>query len=384
MSDPVFDVIVLGLGGMGTAAAYELARRGRRVLGLEQFALGHDQGSSHGQTRIIRQAYYEHPAYVPLVQRAFERWRDLETRLGRRLLTPCPCLSLGAPDSELLAGVRRAADEHQLPIEALDVAELRRRYPQFRFDDRVVGLVEESAGFLYVDDCVRAQADAARDLGAILHDQEPALGWQADPGGVAVETPKGRYRGARLVLTAGPWAGRLLGAVGGCLSVMRQVALWWGPRDEARFRPDVFPVFIADLPSGAFYGVPAVDEFGIKVARHYGAPELREPSAVGRAVTAADEEPVRAFVRDHLPDANGPVRRASVCMYTLTPDRHFILDVHPDHPQVAVAAGFSGHGFKFAPVVGEILADLADTGRTEHRIELFRLARFGGQAVRPW
>jgi sarcosine oxidase len=371
-----FDVIVIGVGGMGSATACTLARRGRRVLGLEQFELGHDQGSSHGHTRIIRTAYYEHPGYVPLVRRAFAGWYDLEQRQGARLLTECACLSIGRPDGEMVEGVRRSALEHGLPVESLSPAELRARFPSFHFGPEYSGVLERAAGFLYVDDCVRAFVAEARRLGATFHENEPVVSWQADNSGVKVHTPAHSYTAARLVLTAGPWAGRLLSRWGAPLTVMRQVVFWFGTHDDRLFRRDVFPVFIADTPDGGFYGLPALDAHGVKIARHYGAPELPEPSAVERTVRGADEEPVRRFIRAHLPAADGPLRRASVCTYTLTPDRHFLLDLHPEHPNVAVAAGFSGHGFKFAPVVGEILADFVEKGRTEWSIEMFRFARF--------
>jgi sarcosine oxidase len=380
MSDGSYDVIVAGVGGMGSAAAYELARRGRRVLALEQFALGHDRGSSHGLTRIIRRAYYEHPDYVPLVCRAFERWYDLEQRTGRHLLTECPCLSIGPPDSRLITGVRESADRHRLPIEDLSAADLRRRYPAFRFDDGYVGVLERTAGFLYVDDCVRAYAQEAVRLGAELRENEPVLSWEATASGVSVQTAKGRYAAGRLVLTAGPWAGRLLRQWGRPLTVMRQVPQWFGTRDDRLFRRDVFPLYIAEVPAGHFYGFPLLGPEGVKVAQHYGAPELPGPDAIRYEPTADDEPPVRAFLRAHLPAADGPCNRASVCLYTLTPDRHFVIDLHPEHPNVALAAGFSGHGFKFASVVGEVLADLAENGRTELPVGMFRVGRFAPPA----
>jgi sarcosine oxidase len=371
-----YDVIVLGVGGMGSAAAFELARRGRRVLGLEQFALGHDQGSSHGHTRIIRKAYYEHLNYVPLVLRAYERWRDLERRQGRTLLTECACLSIGRPDGELIAGVRQSAEQHGLPVEHLDAGALRRRFPAFQFSDEYVGVLEPSAGFLYVDDCVRAYIAEARRLGATIGDCEPVVSWKAEGGGVVVETALGRNTADRLIVTAGPWARQILADVGAPLTVMRQVVFWFGTRDDISFQRDRFPIYIADTPDGAFYGLPSLNADGLKTARHYGAPELHDPSEVERAVSADDEETVRRFLRAHLPGADRPVRKASVCVYTLTPDRHFLIDVHPEHPQVAFAAGFSGHGFKFASVVGEILADLVESGRTDWPISMFRLSRF--------
>jgi sarcosine oxidase len=372
-----FDAIVIGVGGMGSAAACELARRGRRVLALEQFALGHDRGSSHGHTRIIRKAYYEHPDYVPLVCRAFERWYDLEQRQGIHLLTESPCLSIGRSGSPMLAGVLASASQHGLPVESLSAEELRRRFPAFRFGDDYCGVLERSAGFLYVEDCVQAHTCEAIRLGATVQDNEPVVSWQADEREVTVETHAGRYTAARLVLTAGPWAGEVLARRGAFLRVMRQVVQWFGSRDDRRFRRDVFPLYIADTPLGHFYGFPMLNANGAKVAQHYGAPELTNPSEIDRTVRPADEERTRAFLREHLPMIDGPCHRSSVCIYTLTPDRHFVLDLHPDHANVALAAGFSGHGFKFASVVGEILADLADHGRTDLPIGMFRINRFG-------
>lgn len=367
------DVIVLGLGGMGTAAAWRLARRGVSVVGLEQFALGHDQGSSHGHTRIIRQAYYEHPAYVPLVRRAYEGWYDLEQARGEHLLTSCPCLTLGPPSSELVRGVLLSAREHRLPIKELSRDEVAHRYPAFTLGGDVVGVVEHTAGFLHVDRCVLAMAAEARRLGADLRDNEPVVGWKRDAGSVVVTTRRGEYRAPRLVITAGPWAGRLLGECGAHLRVMRQVALWHGSSRPELFRRDRFPIFIAETRGGYFYGIPAIDPRGVKVARHYGAPELPSADDIDRALSDDDRAAVRGFLDAYLPAADGPCSDGSVCIYTLTPDRHFLIDRHPEADGVVFAAGFSGHGFKFAPVVGEVLADLVLDGRTPWPIELFRL-----------
>jgi sarcosine oxidase len=280
-------------------------------------------------------------------------------------------LSIGRPDSELITGVRRSAEEHRLPIESLSSSELRGRYPMFTFSGDEVGVLERSAGYLYVDECVAAHVAEARRLGAVVHDNEEAVSWEVRGDTVTVQTRKDCYTAARLVLAAGPWAGRLLGQLGIALRVMRQVVFWIGTSDDQRFRPDVFPIYIVDTPEGYFYGLPALDANGVKIAQHYGAPELTDPAQVERIVSGADETNVRQFLRSHLPAVNGPIRRASVCIYTLTPDRHFLIDVYPEHPQVVFAAGFSGHGFKFASVVGEILADLCDEGRTELPISMF-------------
>jgi sarcosine oxidase len=370
-----FDVIVIGAGGMGSAAAFELARRGRSVLALEQFPLVHDRGSSHGHTRIIRRAYYEHPAYVPLVRRAFERWYDLEQRTGGHLLTECGCLSIGTPSGEVVTGVLASARQHKLDVELFNAAALRNRFPQFRIPADYCGVLERDAGFLYVEECVRAHLDQARLLGATILAEEPVTAWTSDGRSVTVTTAKGVYHAAALVLTAGPWAGRLLAGWGAPLRVMRQVMLWFGTADNSRFRRDTFPIFLADVPGGPFYGLPVIDGRGLKVARHYSAPELNDPEEVQREIRPEDEPPVRKFLDAYMPDVNGPLRFAQTCIYTLSPDRHFVIDRHPELSNVTVATGFSGHGFKFASVVGEVLADLVESGRTSWSIDMFAFAR---------
>jgi sarcosine oxidase len=376
MSENHFDVIVLGCGGMGSATLFELARRGRRVLGLEQFDLVHNLGSSHGHTRVIRKAYYEHPDYVPLVQRAYERWYQLEQITGRHLLTECGCLSLGLPESEMIQGVQQTARKHRLPVELHSQADVKRSFPQFQIPEDYVGVLEHDAGFLYVEDCVRSHLEAAQKLGAEIHPKEPATGWRLTGNGIEVQSQRGRYFAERLVITAGPWAGELLATLGRPLNVMRQTLHWFHSADDSQFRRDRFPIYLAEVPEGIFYGLPAIDSNGHKVARHYGAPELPDVSAIDRTVTPEDQVAVRGFLNRYLPAVNGPQTRAEVCIYTLTPDRHFLLDVHPEFPQVAIAAGFSGHGFKFASVVGEIMADLVEDGETRLPIDMFRLRRF--------
>jgi sarcosine oxidase len=378
-----FDVIVLGVGGMGSAACFELARRGRRVLGLEQFSLAHDRGSSHGHTRIIRTAYAEGPAYVPLVRRAFERWYELEQFTGRHLLTECPCLNAGPPGSEHVEGVRASVREHKLAAEELTADEINRRFPAFRFPVDYTGVIERDAGFLYVEECVRAHVDAALSLGAAIRAEETVREWKVVGDGVEVTTDRDTYRAAKLVVTAGAWATKLLADIGVPLVVMRQVLLWFGierPSNEPLFRRDRFPIFIADVPGGPFYGLPAIDGRGVKIAGHYNAPELPGPEAVNWEVTTQDVDALnrlmrRYFSADYMPG----ITYGQVCMYTVTPDHHFVIDVHPAHPQVSVACGFSGHGFKFASTVGEIMADLADDGRTKHDIALFGAKRFAGE-----
>jgi sarcosine oxidase len=372
-----FDAIVLGVGGMGSATCFELARRGRRVLGLEQFPLVHDRGSSHGHTRIIRTAYAEGPEYVPLVRRAFERWYELEQFTGRHLLTECACLNAGPPGSEHVGGVRTSVREHALAAEELTGDEINRRFPAFRFPAEYRGILERAAGFLYVEECVRAHIDAAVSLGAEIRAGEPAREWRAVGDGVEVVTDKGTYRAAKLVVTAGAWATKFLTDIGVPLCVMRQVLTWFDVGGRAELRRDTFPIFIAEVPGGSFYGLPAIDRFGLKVARHYDAPPLPAPDGVEWDTGPEDERGVRAFLDAYAPGV-GALTKAQVCMYTVTPDHHFVIDVHPRFPQVSVACGFSGHGFKFASTVGEIMADLAESGTTKHEIGTFRATRFAG------
>ncbi|MDY3555416.1 N-methyl-L-tryptophan oxidase [Gemmata sp. JC717] len=371
-----FDVIVLGAGGMGSAACFELARRGLKVLGLEQFALVHDRGSSHGHTRIIRTAYAEHPAYVPLARRAFERWYELEQLTGRHLLTECECLNAGPPGSEHVEGVRASVRTHNLAAEELSGTEINHRYPAFRFPAEYRGVVERAAGFLYVEECVRAHLDMAVECGAEIRAEEPVRAWKVTGSGVEVTTDRGTYRAAKLIVTAGAWATKLLADIGGPLRVMRQTLLWFDIGSRGHFfRRDTFPLFIADVPGAPFYGLPAIDSNGLKVARHYGAPELPNPDGVDWNVADADVLALRPLIDEFLPGL-GALRKGQVCMYTVTPHRHFVIDTHPDSLQVVVACGFSGHGFKFASAVGEVLADLAQTGSTKHDITLFRAGRF--------
>jgi sarcosine oxidase len=369
-----FDAIVLGVGGMGSATLYHLACRGLRVLGIEQFALGHHRGSSHGQTRVIRTAYYEHPDYVPLLQQAFAGWYELEQR-GQHLLTECGCLSIGSHDGELITGIRDSAQRHDLAITNLSAADLRALDMPFQLADHETAIYEEQAGFLRVEDCVMAFQFAAKDHGAAMLDNSEVVGWQATDHGVTVETAEGTLTAAKLIITAGGWATRWLADVGVPFTVMRQVQNWLLPTDPARFRRDRFPVFLHDSPVGIFYGIPMIDPTGVKIAEHYGAPELASPGDINWTATEDDLRPVRAYTAAHLPGL-GECTSQEVCLYTLSPDRHFVIDWHPTSRNVVFAAGFSGHGFKFVPVVGEALAIMATSDRDPFDSDLFRLSRF--------
>ncbi|MDR7417342.1 MAG: N-methyl-L-tryptophan oxidase [Armatimonadota bacterium] len=372
-----FDVIVLGLGGMGSAAAYHLARRGARVLGLDRHAPAHDLGASHGRSRIIREAYFEHPSYVPLVHRAYDLWADLERASNQRLLRTTGGIMIGAPSTALVQGALQSARQHHLRHEVLDAPEIRRRFPVFHPTDEMIGVYEPRAGVLDPEACVRTHLDQAARAGAELHHEEQVLSWHASATHVRVETSRGRYDGGRLVVTAGPWAPALLADLGLPLVIERQIIGWFRPAAMAEaFAPGRCPVYLWQIRGRFFYGFPELDGHGVKIAEHaVGDPTTAD--AINRAVAPEEiDELRRHFIARYLPAANGAVAATGTCMYTMTPDTHFVIDDHPRHANVVIACGFSGHGFKFAPVVGEMLADLATGGTTRYDIRLFAIGRF--------
>lgn len=369
-----YDVIVLGLGGMGSAAAQQLAERGLRVLGLEQFTPAHDRGSSHGQSRIIREAYFEHPAYVPFVQRAYQLWQDLEQRSGTSLLQITGGLMIGRRTSELVSGAMESARLHGLPHELLTAAELRGRYPLFQPHEDDVAVYEPRAGHLNPEACVIAQLAAAQQAGAELHFEEPVVGWSVAGGSVTVETARGRYHSGALVITAGPWAGGQVPELATHLEVERIPVFWFQPADLAPFAPARFPIYIWQQPGDrSFYGFPAIDG-AVKIAQHYGS-QRTTPATIDRTVHPAEVDAIRAVVRQHLPALDGELVATSTCMYTNSPDLHFIIDRHPAHSEVVIAAGFSGHGFKFSCAVGELLAEMVLDPSARPAIDLFRWSR---------
>jgi sarcosine oxidase len=381
----IYDAIVVGLGGMGSATAYHLARRGERVLGLERHTPAHDKGSSHGRSRIIRQAYFEDPAYVPLLLRAYELWEQLEEETDRDLMTLTGGLMTGRREGELVSGSVKSAEAHDLPFELLDADEIRRRFPPFSPDSETVALYEEKAGFVRPEETVEAHLDRATSLGADLMFEEPVLSWEVSGEGVRVETRAGSYEAERLVISPGAWAPQLLADLELPLQVTRQVMYWFEPKGGLEpFRPDRFPIFIWEPDDGnKFYGFPAQDDDrGVKAAffRAGGVPTT--PEALDREVYGEEIDFIRGYLAEYVPDLAGRCLDARACMYTNTPDEHFVISAHPDHPQVVIACGFSGHGYKFCSVVGEILADLATEGSTHHPIDLFSPARLSDAAAR--
>jgi sarcosine oxidase len=377
-----YDVVVVGVGSMGSAAVHTLAARGLSVLGLENFGPAHDQGSAHGGSRIIRQSYFEGPAYVPLLQRAFEGWRQLQEESGRDLLTECGGIYIGDPDNPVVTGSREAAAIHGLPHEVLDAAEIRSRFPTMRPSDHAVGVYEPNAGYVRPEETVLAGVDLARRYGADLHFHEPVTGWRVTPGGgVEVNTSTGRFGADRLVLTPGAWTPRLLPGRAPIL-VERQVFYWFAPDFNTgvpyeRYA-DGHPVYIEETDgNGLLYGFPMIDgpHGGLKLAFYRQNVGFTTPEAIDRTIHADEVDAMRRRAVQLFPHLTGPLIKAATCLYASAPDDHFVIGLLDGMPQVVVACGFSGHGFKFVPVVGEIVADLVQNGTTAHDIALFDVMR---------
>jgi sarcosine oxidase len=379
-----FDAIVLGVGGMGSSTVYQLARRGHRVLGLERYDVPHAMGSSHGHTRIIRLAYYEDPSYVMLLQRSYELWRQLEGRAGERLLHVTGSVDAGPPDSWVFKGSLRSCLEHDLPHEVLTSKDLTRRYPGYRLPRETLAVLQPQGGFLLPERCVVAYVNAALAEGAEVHGRERVLDWHPAGDGVRVVTDRATYEADRLVVTAGAWSAKLLPFLDGLAVPERQVLAWLQPQRPELFTPDRLPVFNLLVDEGRFYGFPVFGIPGFKFGKYHHFEETGDPDLLEREPRPDDERILREFAARYFPDGSGPTMSLVACLFTNSPDNHFIIDTHPDHPQVSFASPCSGHGFKFASVMGEVMADLAERGTTRHNIELFRLDRLlGRERTRP-
>ena len=375
--NPNYDVIIVGLGAMGSATAYHLARRGVKVLGIDRFGVPNNMGSSSGDFRAIRSSYYEHPDYVPLLETAYQNWRDIESESGLSIIQLTGGLYIGSSESELVAGSLRAACEHKLPHELLSHRDLSLRYPQFTLPDNYIALYEEGAGIIRPQIAISAFAESARNHGAVLHTNEKILEWASSDSGMRLITDQHEYFADRIVFCAGPWTDSLLADLGVPLIVTRQVTGWVQPARPELFGKEMFPTWALDHREGEiYYGFPILSNMqAMKVANHTrGA--ITDADQVNRHTSSADEESYLPMLRTVLPDAMGSVVETNVCMYTNSTDSHFIIDSHPLFENVFLACGFSGHGFKFASVVGEVLADLATDGRTNLPIEFLRLSRF--------
>ena len=371
-----YDVIVAGLGAMGSAAAFHLAQQGARVLGLDRFRPPHDLGSSHGRTRIIREAYFEHTLYVPLVQRAYELWADLEKTSGRKLLLQTGGLMVGPPEGVLVTGARRSAEEHNLSHKILSAREVQQQFPALEPAPGMRAIWEPRAGILFPELVVQTHLELAEARGATLGLAEPVISWEPHDTGVCVITARGRYLARNLLLSAGAWLPTLIPDFKLPLSVERQVLCWFEPASSREiFRPELCPIFIVEYASSRFfYGFPDLGD-GVKVALHHEG-QSTQPDSIQREVNEQDTEAVRSLVTRFLPAAAGRLLSATVCMYTNTPDAHFIFGRHPQCPQVLIASPCSGHGFKFAAVIGEMAATVLSGGVPKFDLSLFRPERF--------
>ena len=378
-----YDCIVLGVGGFGSGALYHLALRGVRVLGIERFDLAHDRGSSHGETRIIRKAYFEHPDYVPLLLRAYDLWHRLEADAGKKLLHQCGLILSGPPSGEAISGAKISAERHNFDIEQLPPAEAGSRFPGFRFDDGHAVLYEPEAGYLEVENCTGTHVELAIQAGAAVNTNETVLDWTSTNGVVQIHTDRGNYEAGSLVLTAGAWTAEILSEMAIPLEVVRKPVFWHAVSSRHYDPSSGAPTFYFEMPAGEFYGFPCIDGTTVKVCQHSGGAAVADPLALDREIHPADIEPVTDFIRQSMPRLQPRPVRHTMCMYTHTPDRHFIVDVHPEYANVVIGAGFSGHGFKFTGVLGEALADLALNGNSDLPISFLSLSRESLQGGHP-
>lgn len=365
-----YDAIVIGVGGMGSAAVYHLAKRGLDVVGIERYDIPHRQGSSHGSTRIFRLVQHERPRYFPLAQRAHALWRELETDTGRTLLYTTGSINAGPPDNEAPAKAIKACEQFGLSYEELRGSAVNDRHPGYSLPPDFHAVYQPDGGFLACEECIVAHTEGAIAHGATVRARERVEGWEPRGDGVRVRTTKGTYDADSLVIAAGAWTGKLIEELHHVAVPERRIMAWLQPETPAHFTPEVFPVFIVDVDEGHYYGFPVYDIPGFKFGWSPELAEVVDPDTMDREPTVHEEAIHRRFAERYFPTGAGPTSKLQACMVTQTPKQHFILDTHPDYPQVAVAAGFSGNGFKFCSVVGEIMADLATTGDTEHGIEM--------------
>jgi sarcosine oxidase len=373
----VFDTIVVGVGGMGSAACWQLARRGQRVLGLERFDIPNAYGSSHGVTRIIRLAYFESPNYVPLLKRALTLWVEASTAFGEPLMITTGSFDSGHPDCIEIRGALESCQIHRLEHQVLTGSEVNRRYPGCLLPESFAAVFQPDGGIILSERAIVAHATMAIAAGAEIHGRETVLDWSPIAGGgVRVTTNRGTYEAGRLVLSSGAWIGDLVPSLSTIAVPERQVVGWFQPRNPEMFTPAAFPVHCLETDEGFYYLLPAHRVPGVKVGLYHHRRESGRADALSREVASEDETILRRCLARHFPKADGPVMALRTCMFTNTPDGHFIIDTLPDTPEVIVVSACSGHGYKFAGVVGEIVADLATTGHKRFDLSMFGLGRF--------
>ena len=371
------DVLIIGTGAVGSAAMYYLAERGVNVVGLDRFPVAHDKGSSHGQTRIIRLAYFEHPNYVPLLRRSYELWKDLEEKSGNQLYSETGIIQIGPADGEIVTGVKASAQEHNLEIENLTASDVTSRYPGFMVPEGMEAVFEKRAGFLKVEQSIKAYINLALNYGAELHTGVSVDNWKRISGnGIEVTTSRGAFSADNLIITAGAWAKDLLRPLNLNLTVARK-PLFWFESDRTYDIEAGCPAFFYETPQGSFYGFPSIDELGLKVAEHTSGDTVLDPLKVDRSLHKTDKAKIDGFIASHLSKMHNPrMTDHKICMYTRSEDEHFIVDSIPGSPHVNFVAGLSGHGFKMASVLGEIMADLAINKSTNHPIDFLSAKRF--------
>lgn len=381
---PLYDCIVLGVGSMGASACYHLAARGQKVLGIEQFDVLHTQGAHSGHTRIIRKAYFEHPDYIPLLQRAYKNWAALEKRTGEKIYYPTGLLYAAPAGDALIEQVKASAKQYAIPLQILSKAECNNRYPPFSIPEGFEIVLEPEAGFLDVGKAITEYARAAQQLGAVIRTGEKVQDWKQEVGAITVQTDKGTYAGKKLVITAGPWSADLVPGIQEKLKITRQVLSWITPASLDHYTTDRFPCWMIVKPGtpGSYYGFPAMKSgevagpAGIKLAFHHPG-TATTADTIDRRIHPEDLDHLTDFAREYLPSAGITITDTATCMYSNSPDEHFIIDHLPGtNKQVAIAWGFSGHGFKFVSVVGEVLADLVVKGQSMLSLGFLRWGRF--------
>ncbi len=365
-----YDVIVVGVGGWGSATLYHLARRGLKVCGIEQFGLGHDRGSSHGESRVIRMAYFMHPDYVPVLRRAYELWRELEAEAGTSLMTLPGLLCIGEPEGPFIRGLETCYGTHDLPHERWTAAEARARFPQFQIADEFACYWDPLGGYLDADAAVGAHQKLAQRHGAEIFTHERVVNLEASSEGVTVRTTTRTLQAARVVVTTGAFAGSLSP---GLITPVRKALFWYRTPQPTLFARERFPVWIAKVRGLNYYGFPSVDGATIKCAEDTGGQIVSDPREITPELLPEDEENLRPFLGQLFGTQIGERAAFKTCLYENTADRHFLIDRHPQRPNILLAFGGSGHGFKFCSVVGEMAADLAEKGESKLRPEIFAL-----------
>lgn len=370
MSDQ-FDVAVIGLGAMGSAAASHLAARGAKVIGFDASFPAHVLSSSHGDSRLIRLGYFEDPSYVPLLKRAYENWWALENRLRETVLTLTGVLQIGKPNGKIVSGTRSSCALYGLAHQVLDADEMRNRFPAFALDDDEVAVLDPQGGYLRPEAAIMGYIRLAASDGAVFHFGEKVLRIETDETGVIIVSATGRYRASKVIVATGSWISELVPALRDHAVPIRQVVGWYQPKDGFVTTPQRMPAFLRDEGVESFFGFPMIGVDGVKVGQHAHFRETIDPDRPNPPVNDADVALLDDFISRRLPAAAGLRVRAITCRYTMLPSEDFLIDLLPSDPRIVVASPCSGHGFKFTSVIGEILADLALNGETALPINAF-------------